>query len=141
MTEHARRELLSLPDELIRSILDYVHPRSLASLQVTCHRLNKIGADPRLWESACLLTYRWWDKHHEFELKQQDRAFKGWKRIFADRWKASRRTERALTDMVRVETHRLDRLKEILDSGYDAKDELIRAYYDSPLSETYLAQR
>lgn len=133
--------LLSLPDELLRAVLDHVGPVGLASVQKTCRRLNEIAADPLLWESACFSFFTWWDKGHDFEAKRKDATFSAWKRLFAERWSSSQKTKRALTNLVGAETHRLDQIAAIMNAGYDAKDVLIKAFNDSPHSESHLAQR
>jgi hypothetical protein len=59
----APKMLLSLPDELLRTILSHLatsSPPTLAATQATCSRLRAIGADPLLWASACAHTFRWW---------------------------------------------------------------------------------
>ena len=141
MAASLESKLLGLPDELLRAVLDHIGPLSLASVQSTCRRLNAVGADPGLWEHACLTFFTWWDKHHDLENKRKDPSFKGWKQLFADRWASSQRTDRALSDLIARETNRLDRVADILNAGYDAKDVLSSAFYNSANTGMHLAQR
>lgn len=133
--------LLALPDELLRAILDHISPLDLASIQTTCSRLNIISADTLLWESACLSWFRWWDKNHDFETKRHNSAYHGWKQLFANRWRSHRNAQKALAAMTDSETNRLDRIADILNTGYDAKDVLVDAFRDAPNSDLYLSQR
>lgn len=133
--------LLALPDELLRAIFEHVSAPDLARLQLTCRRLKGIGSDPLLWESECLRTFRWWDKHHELDNKRRNIVYSAWKILFANRWISNRAAAKALSDLMHEETGRLDRIKDILDLGYDAKDVLFANWQAAEGSEMYLAQR
>jgi hypothetical protein len=39
-----------LPDELFRTILDYLTPEETAALGQTCRRLNRISRDEQVWQ-------------------------------------------------------------------------------------------
>jgi F-box protein 21 len=133
--------LLSLPDELLRSVFEHVTALELAQLQQTCRRFQRIGADPLLWQSECLRVFRWWDKHHELDTKRFDPSYGEWKQLLATRYTSSRNVQRALSGLMSDETNRLDRIKDIMDLGYDAKDMLFSQWVDAESSEMFLAQK
>ena len=133
--------LLSLPDELLRAIFEHVSAPDLAHLQLTCRRFTLIGADPLLWQSECLDSFRWWDKDHDLERKRRDVTYSGWKELFAMRWVSKRKGRTALDRVMREDKGRLLRVKEVLDLGYDAKDFLMESWRGARGSEMFLAQR
>lgn len=144
ITDDAPANLLSLPDELLRTVFEHVTALDLARLQQACRRFHTLGADALLWQDNCLHSFRWWDKHHELDLKRLEPSlwtYSTWKELFSNRWISNRNAQRALSDLMNEETNRLDRIKEIVDLGYDAKDVLLERWETAEQSEMFLAQR
>jgi hypothetical protein len=46
-----------LPPELFRFILAYLSPEDTSALSQTCHRINMITCDEKIWQQYCLKRY------------------------------------------------------------------------------------
>ncbi|KIV96654.1 hypothetical protein PV10_00492 [Exophiala mesophila] len=133
--------LLSLPAEVIQTILFYLPPTSTISVQLTCRRLQHIATEPLLWKDYCRRTFRWWDARHSLTTKLADPSFTAWKQLFATRAEASWKTRSALDNIINDQVGRLDSIQRILEVGYDAKDDLSGLFWNAKDSRNYLAQR
>ena len=141
MTQLEPCNLLSLPDEVIQTILSYTPPQSVVSVHETCRRLATIASGPLLWRSFCQSAFTWWDKRHEIGSKLRDASFTEWEALYKERHLASQHTRDAFADLMSNEEGKLDAVQCILDTGYDAKDVLIAASKAAYESDMYLAQR
>ena len=141
MTQHTPASILSLPDEVIQAILSHVPPQQALRVQSVCSRFVNVAAEPLLWRGYCEDSFRWWAKGHGLKERLQEPSSTDWRRLYADRHRASRSTRRALSEMLDSETGRLDQLQQVLEIGYDAKGALIDAFYSAKQSDKYLAQR
>lgn len=141
MRRLAGPSLLDLPDEVIQAVVSYIPPLATIALNQTCRRLANITSEPLLWKSFCLTSFKWWDKRHSLPSKLKDPSFIGWQTLFRDRHRSSGIARRALDEIIECEDGRLDRLDQILQVGYDAKEDLISAYRTSAASPNHLAQR
>ena len=141
MSQLSAAGLLSLPDEVIQSILAYVPPQQVPSFQRVCRRFVNVAAEPLLWRDYCALSFRWWHKGHRFNERFQEPSTTDWRQLYADRHQASKNTQRALDGILASENGRLARIQTILDVGYDAKGDLMNAFNSAKQSEYYLAQR
>lgn len=131
--------LTTLPDEVIQSILSYLPPLTTLALQQTCRRFANVANEPLLWKKYCQQSFRWWDKR--FSPQLQDASFTEWKDLFARRNTSSRATRDAINKIVAKELGRLDSLKTILETGYDAKDDLLDMFWNASSSQNHLAQK
>ena len=141
MTQLTPAGLLSLPDEVIQSILSYVPPQQIPSVQRVCRRFVNVAAEPLLWRDYCISSFRWWHKGHQFKDKLREPSSTDWRRLYADRHRGSRNTQRALNRLLDTEIGRLDQLQQILAIGYDAKGVLLDSFHSAKQSDKYLAQR
>lgn len=141
MTQIESPGLLTLPDEVIQTILSYTPPRSVVSAHATCRRLATIANGPLLWRSFCSSAFKWWDDRHDYKSKLSDPSFTGWETLYAERHLASQRTREVLARLLHDGEGKLDAIQQLLDIGYDAKDVLIDASQNARSSDSYLAQR
>ena len=141
MTQLEPCNLLSLPDEVLQTILAYTPPRSVVPVHATCRRLATVASGPLLWRSFCQSAFTWWDKRHDIGSKLKDASFTEWEALYKERHLASQHTRDAFANLMGKEEGKLDAVQCILDTGYDAKDVLIAASKAAYGSEMYLAQR
>jgi F-box protein 21 len=141
MTQLTPIGLLSLPDEVIQSILSYLPPHQIPWVQRVCRRFANVASEQTLWRDFCVSSFRWWDKSHRLSARLQDPTATNWKDFYADRHRASRNTRSALDAMLDSETGRLEQIERILKSGYDVKGVLLEAFQSAKGSDKYLAQR
>ncbi|RMZ91811.1 hypothetical protein DV736_g945, partial [Chaetothyriales sp. CBS 134916] len=134
--------ILKLPDEILLLTLMHIPPSTTGlSLSRVSRRFYTLTISPELWKHYCQTTFAYWDNRHEFESNLSNKAFVGWKALFAARHTSSVTTSRALGAILRSEANRLDHIHTILTVGYDAKDVLLDAYERSEGQDYHLAQR
>jgi F-box protein 21 len=135
------KSLDCLPDEVLQLILTHLPPATTIAVQRTSKRFVDVVNEPLLWKAYCRSSFRWWDQRWHFPENLRDASFFDWKGLFANRFSASRQTNRALDKIVADEIGRLDGIQAILAVGYDAKDTLLDLYWNSSSSPNHLAQR
>jgi F-box protein 21 len=141
MTQKLPVDILSLPDEVIQSILSYLPPAQIPAVQLLSRRFANIAAEPLLWRHFCASSFRWWHKGHKLKERLQKPASTDWRDLYANRHRASRNARTALDQILDNETGRLDQIQKILEAGYDAKEVLLDAFHSAKDSDKYLAQR
>ncbi|KIW14969.1 hypothetical protein PV08_07756 [Exophiala spinifera] len=137
---HGPSHLTTLPDEVLQQILSYLPPLTTVALQHTCRRFAHTANEPLLWKRYCQQCRRW-SRRHNIQSKLRDTSFTDWKSLYASRYLASQTTRNAIGKMVAEEVGRLDSVKEILDLGIDAKEELLHLYRNAASSPNHLAQK
>lgn len=119
--------LVSLPDEILRSILFHLPPPALATILQISKRLNLLAQDPAVWRHHCLTYYEYWDKSHKIQQKFADPVSStDWKGLFLSRRSIDIKTSLLLNSILESQTGRIGKFEEIISQGYDAKDALIR---------------
>lgn len=132
-----------IPDEIIRHILLYVPPRdTLVAIQPLSHRYNELANEPLLWRYHCRISFTYWNKEHCFASRLTVPApLVGWKKIWIERTKKTRRVSRLFEAALRSKTNQLYRIQQICLEGYDAKDYLLQQYHCDPATEDFLTRR
>ena len=119
--------LVSLPEEVISSIISYIPDAALLALSETCIKLNRICSSPLELRERCL-HYKHWQEHHNIDAKiaHPRPAEIDWKKLFIHRFNVDRITTNILEDIIEYPTDRIVRFNKLADYGYDAKDCLAR---------------
>ncbi|KAI5813780.1 hypothetical protein BZA77DRAFT_284357 [Pyronema omphalodes] len=138
--------LLSLPEEVITSIIFYISESSLVELSRTCRKLYRLCSSPLEIRQRCL-TRRWWDRRHNFTamVNCKDIHKVNWLKLYIHRMNVERTTTRLLDEIIANPTNHINNFNRIVDFGYDAKDTLARHaqveddQVDDPLARRYQA--
>jgi F-box protein 21 len=133
--------LLSLPNEVIQSILTLLPAHQIPSLQLVCRRFAQVASEPSLWRNCCISSFRWWHPGHHLRDRLEDPSSTDWKQLYADRHLNSKQVRSALNAILDSETGRLPQLQKIINAAYDAKDVLLEFYGEAKGSPKHLAQR
>lgn len=116
-----------LPGEIIQAILFYLPPQTLAALQSTSKRLKPLVDEPLLWRHHCRVNYTYWAPDHAVAEKFAGPATDvDWQSLFKQRWRRDREIASTLNGIIGTQQKRIDKLVDIAESAYDAKDELLR---------------
>lgn len=130
-----------LPEEILHSILCYLHPRSAAALEQTSRRFKNVTSGPLLWRHYCAVYFKSWDKKHEILQKLTAPVPSvDWKALFAARYRIDRAVTRLLDSILASQTGRIEKFRAVIDYGYDAKDTLLR-HSQVESGEDHLARR
>lgn len=133
----------SVPDEIIRHILQYVSPEeTFANVQLVSKTLNRIANEPLLWKYYCLSTFRYWNDEHRLGEKLQLRASQtAWRDLWRGRRARNAKISRLLDDVVATKVGRLKKIGDICRYGYDAKDFLVAQSRTDDSADDVLARR
>ncbi|KAK8879834.1 hypothetical protein PGQ11_001128 [Apiospora arundinis] len=117
----------ALPDELITHILHYTSPEeTLLQISRVSKRFARVAQTPLLWRYYCDTTFKYWQADHAFHAKRRNRRLQiDWRRLCTLRLFRNRRITQLLDGIVATRLERLQRIEEICQYGYDAKDYLL----------------
>ena len=138
----ATNRLEQLPDELLQTILQYITPRDNVNVASTSRRLNKESNEPLLWRHYCQQTFDYWsegDIYSSHAAKATPRL--PWKKRFIDRILRDGKNMDLFEDMLETQQGRIDRMQEIANSGYEAREMLFGLTKCSDNAEDVLARR
>ncbi|KAL7620048.1 hypothetical protein AAE478_010597 [Parahypoxylon ruwenzoriense] len=117
----------SLPDEIVQHILLYVSPEeTLTKIALLSKRFNRVAQEPLLWRCYCRGSFKYWDSRHHF--KERLRAGvrdTDWRRLFILRLARNACIARLVDGIVASRVSRLQKIEQICQYGYDAKDYLL----------------
>ena len=132
-----------LPDEILQQIFFFLSPKdNLATVQRTSKRFNRLGGEPLLWRHHCQAAYQYWDSKHRIRQKYlRGVGDVDWKALFAYRMNVDATTTSLLDSILRSQTDRIQKFKDIAEFGYDAKDALLRHCRADDDVEDVLARR
>jgi F-box protein 21 len=133
--------LLSLPNEVIQSILNLLPAQQISSLHLVCQRFAQVASEPAIWRNCCISYFRWWHPGHHLKDRLQDPSATDWKQLYADRHRTNKEVRLALNAILDNENGRLPQLQKIINSAYDAKDVLLEFFREAKESPKHLAQR
>ncbi|KAJ9666541.1 hypothetical protein H2201_003464 [Coniosporium apollinis] len=140
--EQSRASLLNLPDELLLQILYHVPPETTIAVRLTSPKFKSVTETTLLWRHYCHTEYQYWDPKQEIQQKFLAPAAEvRWESIFARRRELDIMTSETLDSLLSCQQRRYDKMQEIVDAGYDAKDELLRQCNCSDDAEDVLARR
>ncbi|KAI1207450.1 uncharacterized protein F4807DRAFT_434657 [Annulohypoxylon truncatum] len=116
-----------LPDEIVHHILLYVSPEeTLTKIALLSKRFNRVAHEPLLWRFYCEHSFKYWQSSHHFKdrlrgnLRDTD-----WRGLFLQRLGRNARIARLVDGIVESRVLRLQKIEEICQYGYDAKDFLL----------------
>lgn len=135
--------LESVPDEIIRHILQYLSPEeTFANLQLVSKTFHRIATEPLLWKYYCLASFRYWNDEHCLAEKLQLRASQtAWRNLWARRKARDAKISRLLNEIIATKVGRLQKIGHICRYGYDAKDFLVAQSRTDDSADDVLARR
>ncbi|KAH8688899.1 putative F-box only protein [Talaromyces proteolyticus] len=137
-----RNSLDTLPDEILHLILQYIDPYGCLALEKTARRFLNITKEPSLWRHYCRTLFLYWDKKYDIQTKMhQPPSSVDWKGLYAQRHKVDMATTQALNDLLSSQSGRIQKVRQIMDFGYDVKDTLLRQAQAQPHQDDHLARR
>ncbi|KAI1763695.1 hypothetical protein GGR53DRAFT_357936 [Hypoxylon sp. FL1150] len=133
----------SLPDELVHHILLYVSPEeTLSKVALLSKRLNRVAQEPLLWRSYCETNFKYWDSRHRFrERLGSNVRDTDWKSLFLVRLAHNACIARLVDGIISSRVCRLQKMEQICQYGYDAKDYLLSQCRVPDSTEDVLARR
>ncbi|KAI1105447.1 hypothetical protein F4804DRAFT_304421 [Jackrogersella minutella] len=116
-----------LPDEIVHQILLYVSPdETLNNIALLSKRFNRVAHEPLLWRSYCEHAFKYWESRHRFKERLKGRLHDtNWRRLFLQRLGRNNRVAHLVEGIVASRVYRLQKIEEICQYGYDAKDYLL----------------
>ena len=134
--------LVNLPDEILSAICLKLPPLTLVALEETSKRFSDVTNDAYIWRCYCLITWDYWEEHHEFQKKLilPVKAV-NWKQLFVQRTVTATFVSKTLDSILASQKDRITKVERILEKGYDAKDILIRNTQASEYESDVLARR
>lgn len=133
--------LATLPDEILQSIAHHLDAPSLTSLGLTARRFIPLANEPLLWKRFCQREFRFWRDRAAFRAQVRDTAYRDWKQRYGERRGVTAKARNALDKVVFECRGRGDRIRTILEHGWEAKDALVRAFQEAAGSPVGLALR
>ncbi|KAH8769214.1 hypothetical protein F5883DRAFT_66641 [Diaporthe sp. PMI_573] len=133
----------SVPDEIIRHILQYVSPEDCCvNIQLLSRRFHRLANEALLWRYYCLASFRYWDQSHNLAGKLSLRASQtAWKKLWTKRKRRNLEVARLLDDAIATKVGRLQKIGQICKFGYDAKDFLVSQSQVGDSAQDVLARR
>ncbi|KAI1385216.1 uncharacterized protein F4822DRAFT_337560 [Hypoxylon trugodes] len=133
----------SLPDEIVHQILLYVSPEeTLTKVARLSKRFNRVAQEPLLWRCYCLETFKYWNSEHHFKERLRTHIHDtDWKRLFIQRLIRNNQIVQLVDGIVTSRVSRLQKIEQICQYGYDAKDYLLSQCRVSDNTEDVLARR
>lgn len=120
----SRPSFLTLPDEIIQSVLALLDLRSLVHTQLTCRTLLK-SDHPLLWRQQCIDQYNYWHSFHKFpQLLKSPAIEQPWRELLISRKKQDITIRRNIEQIISTSVRRLARLQLVALEEDDAKDVL-----------------
>lgn len=134
--------LSRLPDEVLHIILRFIPPWSALALESTSQRFKIVVNEPLLWRFYCKTSFRFWDSRHDIPRKFRCPASSvDWKGLYIARHRVDISTTETLDSILASQVGRIEKLRSIVNFGYDAKDTLLRHAHAGPDEDDYLARR
>jgi F-box protein 21 len=132
-----------VPDEIIEHVLRYLTAEeNLASIQLLCRRFNHVANEAHLWRYYCRSTFRYWHPEHAIEDKFVAQVSSlDWKKLWLTRRRRNARASALLEEVLRSKVGQLNKLRQICQLGYDAKDFLIDQLHVDESDDDVLARR
>lgn len=143
MAEKIVASINSLPDEIVHQVLLYVSPEEILSkIALLSKRFNRIAQEPLLWRSYCEGNFKYWESGHRFRERLEDKVHEtDWKQLFLLRLGRNDCIARLVNGIVASRVSRLQKIEQICQYGYDAKDYLLSQCRIPDSSEDVLARR
>ncbi|KAI1082609.1 hypothetical protein F5B20DRAFT_531966 [Whalleya microplaca] len=133
----------ALPDELVHQILQYVSPdETLSKVAFLSRRFHRVAQEPLLWRRYCNDNFRYWNANHCIKYRLQSKVHDtDWKRLFILRRGRNAYIAKLIDGIVASRISRLQKIEQICQYGYDAKDYLLSQCNISDSAEDVLARR
>ena len=117
--------LTHLPQEILHHVLLYLPPLAVLNFQQVCHAFDEI-CGPLLWRTICLRRFQYWSPKRQFPHKVSMPVVQvEWKLLYADRYTINQHIGRKLDSILDAQMGRIEKMRSILQYGYDAKDVLL----------------
>lgn len=137
-----RPNFLSLPDEIIQSILLYLPLQDVLAAALANKRLYTLHDHSYLWRKYCRTEYRFWASSHNIDVVLEAPAESSSLRdLFVLRKQQDQVVLRNLDSILASQHNRLSKIQLILNYGYDSKDVLRRQLQCPNEAEDVLARR
>jgi F-box protein 21 len=122
-TPQWRPALLSLPEEVLTTIVSCLTDQALVELTQVCKKLKRICSSPLEMQQRCM-HYQWWEDRHEIEKKKSYRRTSdvNWRDLFFHRFRVQVLTVRLLSRIIENPIYHIVNFNKIAEFGYDAKD-------------------
>ncbi len=137
----ARRQLVDLPDEILRDICFSLEWKDALSLQSTSRRFKDVATEHLLWKDFCQRSFRYWSESHQISSKLADPSFVEWKQLFGYHYQAEIKTRSALQGIISSQKGRTSKIESIVELGYDSKAALLQSYASASKFDDHLARR
>jgi len=136
-------QLLSLPDELLESIVCHLPPDAAIAFGSTSKQCNKIVYEPLVWRRHCMQGWRYWHEKHAIEDKLEQPPIRTkWRQVYSERRRIDKVCADEFEDLLASQQHRLLRIENIAKMGNDARGILQERRDDTPDdAEDVLARR
>lgn len=133
----------SMPDEIIRQVLQHVPPQqAYDNIPLVSKKLKRIATDPLLWKYYCQTSFRYWHPSHRLDDKLRARASKtAWRDLWRRRKYRNDLAARLLDEILATKVSRMAKVGRICQLGYDAKDFLLEQIETPDSAEDALARR
>jgi F-box protein 21 len=140
---HDGPSLDDLPDEVLQHILDFVPAEdALRRTSLISKRLYILSSQQLLWRDHCEADFTYWDARHGMPHKlDADIGEVDWKALYKYRKKIESDVSDVLDSIIKSQTGRIAKYKDISVHGYDAKDALLRHCSADDDQEDVLARR
>ena len=132
-----------LPDELLEAIVFHLPADTNLAFGTTCKRGNKIAHEHLVWRKHCIHDWRYWDARHELRDRlRRPPAQTKWRQLYNERRKTVMKAQEAFDELLKKQQHRIQRMEQISQLGYDVKEMLLRLREETPDdAEDVLARR
>ncbi|KAI1773755.1 hypothetical protein F4818DRAFT_421656 [Hypoxylon cercidicola] len=133
----------SLPDEIVHHILLYVSPEeTLSKIALLSKRFNRVAQEPLLWRFYCKASFKYWDSGHRFKERLAGNVRDtDWKRLFLVRLARNACIAHLVDGIITSRVGRLQKIEQVCQYGYDAKDYLLGQCQVPDSTEDVLARR
>ncbi|KAF2086274.1 YccV-like-domain-containing protein [Saccharata proteae CBS 121410] len=121
--------LLSLPDELLSSILLHLDPETLSVVQLVSKRIYFLTQEPLLWRFQCKSQYGFWNPKYRLAFQQPIESV-DWKAAFVDRRQKDEFASRQLEGIIASRRERYRRIESIAELGFDVCDLFARRKHE-----------
>ncbi|KAI2469150.1 hypothetical protein F4781DRAFT_236609 [Annulohypoxylon bovei var. microspora] len=132
-----------LPDELVHHILLHVSPEEiLTKIALLSRRFNRVAHEPLLWRSYCEHSFKYWQSSHHFKERLKRNLYDtDWRSLYLKRLGRNARIARLVDGIVNSRVSRLQKIEQICQYGYDAKDYLLTQCRVPESADDVLARR
>ncbi|KAI2627544.1 hypothetical protein GGR54DRAFT_419150 [Hypoxylon sp. NC1633] len=116
-----------LPDEILHHILLYVFPEeTLTNIALLSKHFNRVAHEPLLWKYYCEHNFKYWESAHHFKERLAGNPHDtDWRSLFLLRLGRNARIAQLVDGIVASRVSRLQKIEQVCQYGYDAKDFLL----------------